>query len=752
MPAIRTARGVKSSKGDAKKRTAAEKIQDHIDAVIDKTNEVLPSVIEESIHNSVEDYANRDDPKPKQTDLIEKFRSLIPQPTFDDLWTEQDEENLEQEAESDAEFQHRCTYQDYVTSVYKTAYKFMGCLATDIVGPKTYLRFHSDHATSRNRFWAAPFCQKLSAMIVQPVFKGDPGKLALAIQWTVICRTKDRRRWRLSGCGSDDPFLSILKAVVERSQDGTKSPRMLRRMALGIYKERHPTQGLQDPLWSQFLQRIEEQAPRKKPPVEQEEDSQDFGDFPLYRVNATDLNNLMEAIVNVRMSGFPVFPDPTALAMTALYKRNPNDLPFRPQVIEATRAVLLSHRREARRAQKLSMLGDRRPVGPSKSAGAQRAADAEKDSSLASQADSSLSDGEIAKAEARISEEEAEEAEEAEEEAEAAEEKQTPRRSTRQRAKKKVSTPVVLTSDDEDSEEFRFTPTPSSPTKPRPSRAQKEPTGKKVEFFINIPVRSVSSSQARDEPATPVEGAATTGDAGMDDSLMQDDDGLQDFGDVELGESEHSLMSQSDKNNGESPMKRPSETQPEELDPRATKRRRFDNERLSSMQPRGSSRVVVEDSDPGKDLQQEQEQQQEQESRRFLTSAPYREARVGHPVHISFPVVPTDLGLEDALEQVFREAPAAGGSQQPQPDVAAPDAAAHDAEPTAEAQQVAPDQTQDKSKPPEGSNTTTTTVAVKPQYHKKVKRSMLNQADWLWEDGSNPSRRNPMEAWQLLTK
>lgn len=752
MPTNRTARGVKSSKGDAKKRTAAEKRQDHIDAIVQRTTEVLPVVIDESIQNSVDDYAKSDNPQAKQTDLIEEFRSLIPRPTFDDAWTRQDEENLEQEAGRDTEFQHRCTYQDFVTSVWKTAYKFMGCLATDIVGPKTYLRFHSDHATSKNRFWAAPFCQKLSAMIVQPIFKGDPGKLALAIQWTVICRTGDRRKWQLSGCGSDEPFLHILKAVVERSQDGTKGPRKLRRMALGVYNERHPTPGFQDPLWNQFLQRIEEESPKQKSPVEQEEDSQDFGDFDLYRVNTTDLNNILGAIVNVRMSGFPMFPDPTALAMTVLYTRNPTDLPMKPQVIEATKAALLAHRREARRAEKSGAPDGRRPVGASRSGGAEGAADSEQGATLASHDDSSLSDGEIAKAEAQISEDE--EAgggdEEADEEAEEAKEKQTPRRSTRQKSKKRISTPVVLTSSDGDSEVFRSTP--PSPTRPRPSRAQKQSTRQKVKFVIDIPSRSVSSPQAKDEPAAPAGGPATAGDADMGDILMQDDAGIQDFGEIELGESEQGSVSQldKDKDNGGSPSKRPPEAQPEGLDPRARKRRRSDTVPQSPMQPRGSPRVVVEDSDPGKG----QDQSQEQESHRFLTSAPYREARVGHAMPLVFPIVPTNMGLEDALRQVFGEAPAAGGSQQhptpaggppqeqaAQPDVAAP---ADVAAPRAEAQQSALDQAQDASKP-QGSNNNNTAGIVKPQNHKKVKKSLLNQADWLWGDGSDPSRRNPID-------
>lgn len=743
MPTNKTARGVRSSKPDDKKRTPAEKKQDHIDEVTQSITQILPSIIEESIQNSVDDYATRNDPDAKHKDLIEKFRDLIPQPTFDDLWTEQDEEDLEQEADRDAELQHRCTYQDYVTSVWKTAYKFMGCLATDIVGPKSHLRFHSDHITSKNRFWASPFCQKLSALIVQPIFQGKAGKLALAIQWTVICRTKDRRKWRLSGCGSDDPFLHILRPMVQQYQDGTKTPKKLRRMALEVYKSRHPTEGFQDPLWCQFLQRIEEQAPKTKSPWEPEEDSQDFGEFLLYRVNTTDLNNLMEAIAAVRMSGYPMFPDPATLAMTALYTRNPSDLPMKPQVIEATKAALLAHRREAKRAEKSGRLDDSSPVGLSKTGGTQGAAEDEHGSSLASNA---LSGKEIAAAEAVASGEEAEEADEAE----AAEEEEAPRRGTRTRRTRKTSTPVLLMSDDEeeDSDEFSFTS--PSPKPAKPSRAQKQPKSQTMQFFIPIPRRSTSTSQARDGSTAPAEGAEVTQNA------MQDDDGFQDFADVELGESVHGSVDQS---NSGYPLKRTAETQPGELSDRASKRRRFDDLLIEvSQEPGGSSRSVVDDSDPG------QEQQQEQDSNRFLTDAPYPRTRFGYATTCVFPNVATNLGLEDALRQIFGERPAEGGSkQQPepageasveprqgqdaQPGVAAPTIA----EPSTEAQQSGPDQTEGTSNQPDGNNDKDAET-VKPQIHKKVKRSMLNQPDWLWENGSNPSRRNPMDAWQLLTK
>lgn len=211
------------------------------------------------------------------------------------------------------------------------------------------------------------------------MFAANPEKLALAIQWTVICRTGDRRKWRLSGCNDEDEFLRILGEVVQQSQDGTESPQTLRLMALRLFKRRYPTRGGDNPLWCQFLQRIEEQAPENTNLAEQERDSQEFGDFELYRVNTNDLANLLDAIREVRVCGFPMFHDPTTVAMTVLFTRDPADLPLRPQVMEATRAVLLSHRRKAKRAQKLSMLDIRRSLAPSQSGGAQDDVDEERD-------------------------------------------------------------------------------------------------------------------------------------------------------------------------------------------------------------------------------------------------------------------------------------------------------------------------------------------------------------------------------------
>lgn len=382
----RTARGVESSERGATSGTAE---QDHIDAMYDTIIEDLGPVLEEWVLKSVRGFVeydnatrmatnNHEESQAGHQQAIEKFRSLIPRPTFDELWTEKDEKNLLHETEKDADFLRHCAYQGYFSITWKTAYKFMGCLATDIVGPKTYLTLNDHHATTMLRWFASRSSRMLSSLIVQPVFAANPEKLALAIQWTVICRTKDCRKLRLSGCNDEDEFLRILEEVVEHSQDGTKSPQTVRHMALRLFKRRYPTRGGEDPLWCQFLQRIEEKSPEDTTLVLQE-DSHDIGDFKIYRVHECDLANLLAAIREIRVFGFPMFHDPDIVSKANFYSRDPVDVPLKPQVMEATKAVLLAHRREAKRAQKLSMLDARGSLAPSQSGGAQSEVDEERD-------------------------------------------------------------------------------------------------------------------------------------------------------------------------------------------------------------------------------------------------------------------------------------------------------------------------------------------------------------------------------------
>lgn len=354
MPSKKSARGAQNQKRQtgstpARPQTQSERDRGHADAIADDMRELMAPQILEAIKNTRDDYAptTSDNKDPAaHTAAVERFRALIPQPRFDEGWTEDDEAELVERAEGDAEFNHLCTFESHIGGVFKTAYKFMNCLATDIIGPKTLIKFVSDHATSKHRRWARAFCTHLQRLIVQAVFGRNPAKLALAIQWAVICRTKDRRRWRLSGC--DDEFLRILAAVVDKHQDGSKSPKLLRRMALEIFRSKYP--GREDSVWCQLLQRIGEVVASGGQAAAGHNSGPDDEGFRFYEVNSTDLTNICDAIREMKMCSFPMYHDPTAVAAAVLFSRHPLDLPYEEEVVEATRAVILSRERECLRA------------------------------------------------------------------------------------------------------------------------------------------------------------------------------------------------------------------------------------------------------------------------------------------------------------------------------------------------------------------------------------------------------------------
>lgn len=177
---------------------------------------------------------------------------------------------------------------------------------------------------------------------------------------------------------------------------------------------------------------------------------------------------------------------------------------------------------------------------------------------------------------------------------------------------------------------------------------------------------------------------------------MPDDGGFLDFGDIELGED---VEQQPSASKGDPLSKRKSETQPKELDPRPVKRRHSKkvSKLLSNLEL--NSCKLVDDS----------EEEQDEEQVRFLTG-PYHEPNLRHPVPQSLPSVPTTLGLADAIKQISSKRPAAGASQH-------------------------------------------AVLKVKAmQDLKKVKRSMLDQVDWLEKDDPGHWLRDPLDCWSRTIK
>ncbi|KAJ4406479.1 hypothetical protein N0V82_010114 [Gnomoniopsis sp. IMI 355080] len=223
--------------------------------------------------------------------------------------------------------------------LYKTVFRFMHCLPSDIVGPKTFLEFGSSITASVR--WTMHFCERLGELVPQPLFSSSPLKLALAIQWTVICRTKDQRRYRLSGC-ENDGFLQTLASVIADKQDGTKTCIKLRKIALKRYRKRYPGEGFAEPQWCQFLRLIEELAFPDGPPVDKAPDSWDDP----YLVHTQDITTVYTALDRIRHLSLRMFTDANTVHATVSMVRRGKDLPLKPEARKAWEAHMIVWQRE----------------------------------------------------------------------------------------------------------------------------------------------------------------------------------------------------------------------------------------------------------------------------------------------------------------------------------------------------------------------------------------------------------------------
>lgn len=251
-------------------------------------------------------------------------------------WTAEQEEFLDQ---AKSENPKLAKMNQNHKSLYKTVFRFMHCLPSDIVGPKTFLEFDSSLAASNQ--WTMHFCTRLGELVPQPLFRGSPAKLALAIQWAVICRTDDRRKYRLSGC-ADDGFLQCLTAVIAEKQDGTKTCVKLRKAAVKLYREKYPGEGFEEPLWCQLFRHIEE---RTFPDGEPLEKAQEGWDDP-YLVHTEHLTTVYISLNQMQHLSLRMFTDSDTVHATAELSRRFNDRPLLLEAEKAWEAHLITWQQE----------------------------------------------------------------------------------------------------------------------------------------------------------------------------------------------------------------------------------------------------------------------------------------------------------------------------------------------------------------------------------------------------------------------
>lgn len=276
---------------------------------------------------------------------IEGFERLISQPVFDDYWDECDQEALEEKASGDQEFTARLYTDTNTVSVWKTVYRFTGRLVTYIIGPDTHMEFKSSSAVAKLARWSPAFIKYFHVLVVRPWFDFDTTKMALAMQWAVICRTDDRRVYPFSEC-DDDMFLLELVSVIEQEQDGSKSAPELREMACSRHMEKFPHLA-EPPRWSRFLEFIEIRAYQEGGNGKKGKKGKEpaTADTDIWGVGVPDLKAVLAALDRIRHGRMRMFTDAETIAEMFKLTRDAYDPPDQELSSKAIKGVYLQFMR-----------------------------------------------------------------------------------------------------------------------------------------------------------------------------------------------------------------------------------------------------------------------------------------------------------------------------------------------------------------------------------------------------------------------
>lgn len=305
----------------------------------------LSTEIKRAVGRSVQDY-----PRGKNS----VFRALIPKRDEEDLfWTDEQEEEITALLEDAGSLASElCKCPPIIDGVWRTCFRFLGCLASDVVGYKNRLVYGSNAHRGKNAYWSEAFCKGLQYVMLHPHFRKNTAHMGLALQWASICRTDDRRKHSLNGC-HNDVFLMALQDVINSTPG--EAPAVQLEVALLLYKDSFP--GEDDPAWFQLLMGIDAASKRVK---------NKFDKLPedmskLYMVTSEDAFAVLSGLDNIRYFSFPMYLGHQTYHDTIAFTRCSDDRPNKKDVEEAIKQVVLS---DLRSQGKQELLGSPIPSSP----------------------------------------------------------------------------------------------------------------------------------------------------------------------------------------------------------------------------------------------------------------------------------------------------------------------------------------------------------------------------------------------------
>jgi hypothetical protein len=192
--------------------------------------------------------------------------------------------------------------------------RLMGCLPSDIISAKNNMAVEYDHRPSAPEplplersvpdytgadnqaakcLWSPQFCTALNKIIVHPSWNRDPRLLGLAIQYTIICATDDRRPWQ-PDCPPWQPFLGPFIEKTSKNNAGVSVSNIHR----GVVKDLREQCGEDElgPWWSRLFTTLSNLTAEERRAVRLKGLSLKPQDAKPYVVRTSDLHHLAAAL------------------------------------------------------------------------------------------------------------------------------------------------------------------------------------------------------------------------------------------------------------------------------------------------------------------------------------------------------------------------------------------------------------------------------------------------------------------------
>lgn len=262
------------------------------------------------------------------------------QPSFDDEWSQADEDRLRSEWDQSNEKQSLAHVSRNTLPPWKIAMRLFRLTPVAIISPLQNLVYQP--LPARGSATASPihseaFSTNLASILSHPFWESQIVRLVLALQYAVICRLDDRRHWEVPGfC---DALRELTAAMDESPPELLNSIHEMHVEARSKCVPGRPPSAMSD-----FLEHLGNTAAKARyltmPSIEME----CFG-RQVYPVTVKDLDVLIVALNTYSRQGCPVFCSVSWAYQAYKEASNPLDMPKANQFPGFYERATLSERR-----------------------------------------------------------------------------------------------------------------------------------------------------------------------------------------------------------------------------------------------------------------------------------------------------------------------------------------------------------------------------------------------------------------------